>query len=164
MKKVPLKNSDSKNNKTITQKIKEVAKVAAKTWIPLEERKEEKYAKGGATKLPGTLIVAILVITVSLLMIVGSSVLVESAKGEQNDLEYEISKLDAEIAELRTDLDKKNAEADIEIFAKEELGMIKQEHVNFEYINSNKTDELEKREANKVSFGSLIEWIFQQFK
>ena len=164
MKKVPSKAIDSKKNESIVQKIKEVARVAAKTWIPLEERHKEKYAKGGTTKLPGTLIVAILIITVSLFMIVGSAALVESAQSEQNDLEYEISKLDAEIAELRTDLDKKNAQADIETFASEELGMIKQEHVNFEYINSNKTDEFEKQEADKVSFISLIEWIFQQFK
>ena len=31
-----------------------------------------------------------------------------------------------------------------------------------EYINSNKTDELEKQKDEKVSFGSLIKWIFQQ--
>ena len=161
MKKAPLKNSDS--NK-ITRKIKEISKEAAKTWIPLEERKKERIVQGGKTKLPASLILAILVITISLLMIVASAVLLGSAKNEQNELEDKIAQLEWEISELRTDLNKKNAEAEIEIFAKEELGMIGQEHVNFEYINSNKTDELEKQKAEEVSFSSLIKWIFQQFK
>lgn len=160
-----LKNSEKqKKQGNTTSKIKEVAKVAAKTWIPIEERKEDNIVKGGKTKLPVTLILAIIVITVSLLLIVASAVLLGSAKREQNELEEKISALDMEISELRTDLDRKNADADIEIFAKEELGMIKQEHVNFKYINSDKTDGVEKQQSEKVSFSSLINWIFQQFK
>lgn len=151
MKKVPSKN------------IKEVAREAAKTWLPLEERKENNIVEGGKTKIPGGVILVILVITFSLFMIVASTMLLRSAKNEQNDLEDKIVQLDAEIAELRTDLDKKNAKAEIEDYAEKELGMIKQEHVNFEYITSNKTDELGKEESEKVSFSSLINWIFQQF-
>lgn len=161
MKRVPLKNNDYKLSKT---KVKEFIKDAAKTWIPLEERKKEKMVQGGKTKLPASLILAIMVITVSLLMIVSSSVLLGSARNEQNDLEDKIALADKEIAELRTDLDKKNDEAGVESFAKEELGMISQEHVNFEYINSNKTDEFEGEKTEQVSFSSLIRWIFQQFK
>ena len=159
----PKSKSLPKKKSGSSSKIKEVIKDAAKTWIPLEEREQEKIVKGGKTKLPGTLILAIIVITVSLFMIVGSAVLLGSAQSEQNELEDKIALLDKEIAELRTDLDRKNANADIEIFAKEELGMITQEHVNFEYINSNKADEFEKQEAEKVSFRSLLTWIFQQF-
>ena len=144
--------------------VKEIAKVAAKTWLPLNERNEEKIEQGGKTKLPTTVILAIIVITISLLMIVASAVLLGSAKSEQDNIEEQIALLDKEIAELRTDLDRKNADADIEIFAKEELGMISQEHVNFKYINSNTTDGVEKQQSEKVSIGSLIEWIFQQFK
>ena len=156
------KNLDKKQRKTTN--IKEVAKEAAKTWIPLNERNEEKIEQGGKTKIPGTLILVIITITISLLMIVASAVLLGSAKNEQNELVDEIEMLDFEIAELRTDLNRKNADADIETFAKEELGMISQEHVNFEYINSDKTDELQKQEIQKVSFGSLLRWIFQQLK
>ena len=154
----------SKPKKASSARIKEVAREAAKTWIPLEERKTENIKEGGKTKFPTTLILAIIVITISLLMIVGSAVLLGSAKNEQNDLEDKIALLDSEIAELRTDLDKKNAEAYIEEYAKEELGMISQEHVNLEYINSNKTDELEKEVTEKVSLRSLIDWIFHQFE
>ena len=164
--KTPSSVNDVKEKKagTKSSKVKEAAKVAAKTWIPLEERKEENIVKGGKTKIPVTFIIAIIVITISLLLIVGSAVLLGSAKNEQNDLKDKISVLDMQIAELRTDLDRKNANADIEIFAKEELGMIKQEHVNFEYIKGNKIDGVEKEQTEEVSFLSLIEWIFQQFK
>ena len=165
-KQAPSKKGNSQEGKLgkASTKIKEVAKEAAKTWVPLEERKEEKIVQGGKTKIPGTLILAIIVITVSLLLIVGSAVLLASARSEQNELEDKISLLDKEIAELRTDLDRKNADADIEVFAKEELGMISQEHVNFEYIKSDKTDGVTKQQNEKVSFSSLINWIFHQFK
>ena len=164
-KQAPAKSKElDKNKKSKKPNIKEITKEAAKTWIPLDEREKEKIEQGGKTKIPGTLIVAIIVITISLLMIVASVVLLGSAKNEQNELEDKIAMLDMEIADLRTDLDRKNADADIEVFAKEELGMISQEHVNFEYITSNKTDELQKQETQKVSFGSLIRWIFQQLK
>lgn len=144
--------------------VKEITKEAAKTWIPLNERNEEKIEQGSKIKAPVTLIFAIIVITLSLMMIVASAVLLGSAKNEQNELEEKIALLDVEISELRTDLDRKNAAADIETFAKEELGMISQEHVNFKYINSNKNDELIVEETEKVSLGSLIKWIFQQLR
>ena len=153
MNKVPSQNGDSKKT---TAKIKSFLLRMAKIWLPVEERKKEKVVQGSKTKLPTTLMLAIAVITFSLFIIVSSSVLLGSAQREQNELEDKIAKLDLEISELRTDLNKKNAEAEIEKFAKEELGMISQEHVNFEYINSNKTDELQKEETQKVSFGSLL--------
>ena len=161
MNKVP---SNNNNSKKTAVRIKEFLLRMAKIWLPVEERKKEKVVQGGKTKFPVTLLLAIAVITFSLFMIVGSSVLLGSAQNEQNELEDKIAKLDLEISELRTDLDKKNSEAGIEKFAKEELGMIGQEHVNFEYINSNKTDEFEKQKDEKVSFGSLLRWIFQQVK
>lgn len=145
-------------------KMKKVAKEAAKTWIPIEEMKTEKVVQGSKTKLPTGVIFAILVITMSLMLIVASAVLLGSAKSELNELEYEIELLDKEIAELKTDLDKKNADADVEIYAQEVLGMIKQEHVNAEYINSNKTDGVQVHKEEKISLATLINWIFQQLK
>ena len=148
----------------VSSKIKEVAKVAAKTWIPLEERHEEKIIDGGKTKFPKGIFLSIIVITISLLLIVGSIVLLNSARNEKNELVDEIESLDFEIAELQTDLNRKNENADIEIFAQESLGMIKQEHVHAEYIKNNKTDEVVKLDVEKISLKSLIQWIFQQFK
>lgn len=146
------------------EKIKEVAREAARTWIPLEEMHTEKIVEGTKTKIPKNVIFAIIVITVSLMLIVTSAVLLSSARSEQNELKDAIELLDKEIAELETDLNKKNEEADIEIFAEEVLGMIKQEYVNAEYIDSNKTDGVNKEQQEKVSFASLINWIFKQFK
>jgi len=160
----PLPKQGSGNASSKPSKIKQVAKEAAKTWIPLEERNSERIVEGGKTKLPTKLILAIIVITVSLLMIVASAVLLGSAQRRQNDLKDAIEDLDFQIAELETDLNKKNEDLDIEFFAQEVLGMINQEHADAEYINSNKTDGVIKHESNKASIASLIDWIFQLLK
>ena len=158
------KSNPEKRSGEVNSKIKELTKEAVKTWVPLEERHNETIIEGKKTKFPKGVILAIFVITISLLLIVSSIVFLGSAKNEKNALEDEIKTLDFEISELKTDLDRKNENADIEIFAEEHLGMIKQEHVKAEYINSNKTDGVEKIDAEKISFKSLIQWIFQQFK
>lgn len=158
------KSAPKKKTSSEPSKIKQVVKEAANTWMPLEEMKTEKVVEGSKTKMPVGVILAIVIITLSLVLIVSSAVLLGSAKAEQNELKDAIELLDKEISELKTDLNKKNNEADIEIFAQEVLGMIKQEHVNAEYINSNKTDGVQKDRLETVSFKTLINWIFQQFK
>ena len=144
--------------------MKEKIKQAVKDWIPLEERYKENVVDGKKTKIPTNIVLSIIVITISLLMIVGSSVLLSSARAEQSDLEKGIKKLDSEIMELENDLNKKNDGIDIEFFAEKVLGMIKQEHVTAGYINSNKTDGVEKHENDNASLASLIKWIFQNLK
>lgn len=146
------------------EKIKEVLRKAAKTWIPLEERNREQIVEGVRSKTPKKPILAIITITISLLLIVMSSVIVDSARIEQNKLKQSIKRLDSEIAQLETDLNKKNEGLDIEIFAQEVLGMINQEHANAEYIDSNKTDGVVKHEETKTSLTSLIEWFIQFLK
>lgn len=167
----PVKNQVRRENAPAASKpttkqstIKQVAREAAKTWIPIEERNDERIVEGTKTKLPTKVILAIAVITISLLMIVASAVLVSTALYEQNELKDGIEDLEFQISELETDLNKKNEKIDIEYFAKEELGMINQEHVNAEYINSNKTDGVVKHETDKASITSLIDWIFQFLK
>lgn len=159
--KIASKNSEQKpkSPSNASSKIKEVAKVAAKTWIPLEEMNDEKVVEGKKTKIPTNVILAIVVITVSLLLIVGSTVLLGTAQSEQNELEEMIEGLDKEIEQLQGDLDRKNADVDIDIFAQEH-GMINQEHVNAEYIDSYKTDGVIKHENEKFSLTSLINWFF----
>lgn len=146
------------------EKIKETIRVAAKTWIPLEEKHKENIVEGTKTKLPKRLILAIILITVSLLLIVMSAVVLDTARNKRNALEGSIEDLDAEIAQLETDLNKKNEGIDIEIFAEEVLGMINQEHANSEYIDSNKTDGVEKEEESAPNLASLIKWFFQFLK
>lgn len=158
------KKAAPKSKPITSEEIKKVAKDAVKTWIPIEERHSEQIVEGKKTKIPTGVILAILVITLSLLMIVGSAVLLGAAQREQNDLKDEIENLDFQIGELNTELNKKNEKIDIEFYAEEVLGMINQEHVNAEYINSNKTDGVEKHQNEKVSLASLIEWILQNLK
>ena len=55
-------------------------------------------------------------------MIVGSAVLYSSAKREQSRLNDAIEDADFQIAELNTELNKKNENLDIEFYAKEVLG------------------------------------------
>lgn len=147
-----------------SDKIKAVAKEAVKTWIPIEERHQERIVEGTKTKIPTGIILAILVITISLLMIVASAVLLGSAQREQSSLKESIEDLDFQISELNTELNKKNENIDIEFFAEEVLGMINQEHVNAEYINSNKTDGVVKQNDEKASLTSLINWILQNLR
>ena len=146
------------------EKLKKLIVEAAKLWIPLDERNSEKIIEGNKTKFPKGVILSVIAITVSLLMIVSSSVLLTSAQNERNSLKDEIEELDFKIAELETELSKKNEGLDIEFYAQEVLGMINREHVNAEYISSNKTDGVVKNDHNKASLTSLIEWIFQQFR
>ena len=101
--------------------LKKIAKEAAKTWIPLEERHEENIVEGIKTKIPTRVILAIFAITISLLMIVASTVLLSSAQREQNNLKEDIEALDFQISELKTQLNKKNEDIDIEFFAEEVL-------------------------------------------
>ena len=151
-------------NQTAQSEIKRLAREAAKIWLPIEDRHDEKIVEGKKTKIPTRFILSILTITISLLMIVGSAVLYSSAKREQSRLKDAIENADFQITELNTELNKKNENLDIEFYAKEVLGMINQEHVNAEYINSNKTDGVEKHQNEKVALASLIQWILQNLK
>ena len=93
-----------------------------------------------------------------------NKVLSKGYRGIIADATAEIEKLDAEIGQLETNLNKKNEKIDIEIFAEEVLGMINQEHVSTEYIDSNKTDGVEKFEDEKPNLASLIQWIFDHLR
>ena len=153
---------NAKSKPADAQKIKQTVEKAAKEWVPLKEVENERISEGKKTRIPTGVIVAIVVIGISLLLIVGSTVLLGSAQSRCNELEGSIEELDFTIEELEAELEKKNAELDIEIFAKEELGMISQEYVKVEYINS-KTDEVIES-GNSSTFTSLIEWFFPFLK
>ena len=155
----PLKKESINKN---TQKAKQIVKKVAKEWIPIKEVEEETVIDGAKINIPTKMILTIALIGISLLLIVAGTVLLSSAQRRCMTLENDIAKLDAIIEELSVELDKKNENADIEIFAKEELGMISQEHVRVEYIN-NKTDEVVvKGESSLLT--SLIEWFFSFLK
>ena len=159
-----IKSSSKPKESNAKSKLAKEVKVAAKAWIPVDEMMNEEVREGKKEKLPLNVIFAIVLVTVSLLLIVGSMVLLATAKQERGQLQNEIELLDQKIEQLQSDLDKKNEEADIEIFAKEELGMISQEHINAEYINTNKTDGVNKNEPSSHTLSSLISWFFAFLK
>ena len=159
-----MKNEKNDVTRKLVSDFKALIKKAIEIWIPIEERHEENIVEGAKIKIPKTVILSILSITVALLMIVTSAVLLWSAQNERSELKDETENLDFQIAELNTQLNKKNEGIDIEFYAEEVLGMINQEHVSAEYINSNKTDGVEKQENEKASLTSLIEWILQNLR
>ena len=140
---------------------KEVIKKASDEWIPLEERKKEKCLEGKKTAIPLSMILAIITIAMALMLIVGSAVMLSSAKSEQNRIKSEINGLYETQKLLSQELDEKNREADIESFAKEELGMINQDYVSVKYIKNDKEDGLDVyKEDGSSLWSSVIESIF----
>ena len=140
---------------------KETIKKASEEWIPLEERKKEKCIEGKKSKIPTMTILAIITIFLALMLIVGSAVMVSSARSEQNRLLDEIATLQANEKLLSEELDKKNRDADIALFAEEELGMISQDYVSVKYIKSDKEDSLSVyKEENESYWSSVIKSIF----
>ena len=140
---------------------KEVVKKASAEWIPLEERKKEKCLEGKQSKIPVSLILAIITIFLALMLIVGSSVLLATAKAERSGLEGEIESLGATQKLLSEELEKKNKDLDIDSFAKDELGMIDQNYVSVKYIKSDREDGLDTHsEEERGGLFSVIKWIF----
>ena len=136
-------------------------KKASDEWVPIKDSKKEKCVEGKKTKLPLSIILAIVSITVSLMLIVGSSVMLGSAKSEQSRIENEIESLNATKKLLSEELTEKNREADIENFAKEELGMINQDYVSVRYIKNEKSDGLNVHEDESLGvWSSIIKSIF----
>ena len=143
------------------QTAKEIVRRASAEWIPLEERKKEKCIEGKKAKMPVTLILAIITICLALMLIVGSSVLLATAKAERNELQNEIEALDNEKKLLSEELEKKNKDADIDSFAQDELGMINENYVSVKYIKSDKGDGLDVHSAEESGgLFSIIKWIF----
>ena len=141
--------------------VKERAKKLSDEWVPIEERKREKCVEGKKTKLPISIVLAIACITLSLMLIVGSSVILGSAKSEQGKINDEIARLKEENKLLSADLEKKNQDADIDSFATEVLGMISQEYVSVRYIKNENTDGLKvSGKTDSDLWSSIINAIF----
>lgn len=130
-------------------------------WVPLEDRKNEKCLEGKKTKIPTSLIIAIICITISLMLIVGSSVILAGAKSEQSLIRGEIESLSENRKLLSKKLEDKNREADIESFAKDQLGMIDQDYVSVKYIKNDIQDGLQVSESGSQDlWSSIIDAIF----
>ncbi len=129
-------------------------------WLPIEERNKEKLIEGKKTKLPKMMIFAIITIAFSLLLIVGSTVMLTMAQKEQATLEGELSGLRTEEKLLSEELERKNSKLGIEEFAENELGMISRDYVSVKYIKQEKGDSLETGDSEKSEEVGIF-WIFE---
>ena len=85
---------------------------------------------------------AIAVFAISMSLIVSGSVMVGEATGQVGRLDSQISALKAEEADLQGKLDLKYTVEQIEADAKE-LGMVKRQHAESEYISLDSEDQIE---------------------
>ena len=88
----------------------------------------------------------------SLMLIVGGSVMVGNASGEVGKLNTKISRLEARETELESELDMKYSIQDIEKEAAE-LGMIKNEYADKEYLEVSKSEKIEIFDNEEKQFG-----------
>ncbi len=131
-------------------------KVLKDKWLPMEPT--EGRVSGRRFRLPVAAMSGLAVFTLSLGLIVGGSVMIGSASGEVGRLNSEISVLEATQSDLEGKLDLKYNINEIEADA-QELGMIKREHADNQYIPVEGDDEVIVYEENKdkeVGFAALL--------
>lgn len=117
-----------------------VAKDFAAKWFPIERR--ENRGVGGGFRIPVSALASIAVFAVSMILIVGGSVMVGDATGEVGRLDSEIASLKAEKVDLEGKLDLKYTVEEIEADAKE-LGMVKRQLADNQYVVLANEDEVE---------------------
>ena len=131
-------------NRVSNDKIKKIRAIA-NDWLPEEEivdvkvkRSPGKFAKIAA---------AVSGIAISLMMIVGGSVMVSDAGREAKELENELKELQITRNELSLQLDMKNDVNVLREKATNELGMIRKEYVDALYLDVSGHDSIETFES-----------------
>ena len=115
-------------------------KAVANDWMP-----EEKIVNVKTRRSPRNIAKAVIAITgvaLSLMMIVGGTVLVSDAKREVKELEAELKALEIVSNELDLKLDMKNDVNLLKDKAINELGMISKEYVDAEYLGTEGSDSI----------------------
>ena len=135
-----LTSSESGSKEGHMQGLWSTAKELAKKWFPIERRGDR--TEGIRFKVPVSAMAAIAVFAISMSLIVSGSVMVGEATGQVGRLDSEISALKAEEADLQGKLDLKYTVEQIEADAKE-LGMVKRQHAESEYISLDSEDQIE---------------------
>lgn len=116
-----------------------VAKDLIVKWFPIESR--EGREEGRRFRLPVAAMSGMAVFAISLSLIVGGSVMVGDSVAELSRLDSEISALEATEEDLQGKLDLKYTVDEIEADAKE-LGMIKRQYADNEYITLDGGEEI----------------------
>ena len=120
-------------------------KAVANDWLPKEEIVDVKVKR--SPRRIARMAFAIAGIAVSLMMIVGGSVLVSDASREAKELENELAALELQRAELSFELDMKNDVNVLRDRAVNELGMIRKEYVDAKYLDVSGSDSIQAHES-----------------
>ncbi len=134
-----LTTSESGSKESHTRGIIATVKRFAKEWFPVERK--EGRSEGSRLRLPVSALVGIGAFAVSMTLIVSGSVLVEASAGEVGRLDSQIALLKTEKADIEGKLDLKYTVDEIEAEAKE-LGMIKRQYADSQYITLDNDDEV----------------------
>ncbi|MBQ8408820.1 MAG: hypothetical protein IJY39_08155 [Clostridia bacterium] len=127
-----------------------------------KEHFNEEVIEGESAKMPKQVIPALLIVTLSLLLIVCSSVMVSRASGEVSKLENQIEALEVIRNDLDTDLEVKNNMLNIKELAVEEYGMISADYAASRYLDiaeDEKIDIYDKEEKGESLLSQLLRAI-----
>ena len=135
----PASPSESGSKEGHIERLLSAGKELLLKWIPIERlegRTEEKHVR-----FPVSVMAGIAVFAISMSLIVGGSVMVGDASAEVGMLDSQIASLEAQQADLEGKLDLKYTADQIEADAKE-LGMVKRQYADNEYIDLGEEDEI----------------------
>ncbi len=125
------KNKVSVKASEIDVKAKAVSFV--QNWFPKENRENRDVPQ--RRRLPLATMLTVFIISVSLMLMVGSSIMVSQAKGDLSILQDEYTALQEKEREIQNQLDKKNDLEVIEEIAVNQIGMISQDYIDVRYID-----------------------------
>ncbi|MBE6592664.1 MAG: hypothetical protein E7642_01575 [Ruminococcaceae bacterium] len=108
-------------------------------WFPVE--RTEGRTEGRRMRFPVSALAGIAVFAISMSLIVGGSVMVGDATAEVGRLDSEIASLEAQYDDLEGKLDLKYTADGIEADAKE-LGMVKRQYADNEFVTIENEDEI----------------------
>ena len=128
------------------------AKKFASEWFPVERK--EGRSEGKKFKLPVSAMAGIAVFAISMTLIVSGSVLVGTSESDVGKLDSQIASLKAQKADIEGKLDLKYTVEQIEADAKD-LGMIKRQYADNEYITLKEDDEVVVYDKSEESNGGL---------
>lgn len=154
-KKSPVKTTKTAVEKTAVKK--KVQSVAA-----VREAKPKVHTVKAVTyiPMPVAIIVLAVIFTSLFMLIIFSFVNINEFTIKNDALEIKISKLEKEYKELSLSLERKNNLREIERYAKEELGMVKLDQLEKQYITINNQDKIEVID-NKKSAQDILSGFFE---
>ena len=152
----PSMDSTATFTRVASSKMDRIKKVAGE-WMPAEEIVNVKKEK--KSRPFSRMILAIAGTALSLMLIVSGSVLISGASRDVKKLEKELNQLKAEENDLELELEMKNDVNVLRTRATDELGMIRKEYVEANYLDTRGSDSIEayeKEEEENVGIAAIL--------